>query len=185
MVIILLLLFNILFYISNCCHCTERPKPTVTIKPAQHVFRGETVTLRCDIYAEGVPSWRYRWYKEGSVTVFSELQEHTFSSVTESDAGKYFCNGSETEGSRWSHTSDKVTLTVSGVFDSHSYSQTHIYIMLLMSDFSISDPRAVLSVSPQKWLTEGDPVTLICEVHGFSTGWTFSWFTLTESPGTL
>ncbi len=60
-----------------------------------------------------------------------------------------------------------------------------VFSMLLMSDFSVSDPRAVLSVSPQKWLTEGDPVTLICEVHGFSTGWTFSWFTLTESPGTL
>uniref|UniRef100_A0A8C1T8S5 Ig-like domain-containing protein n=1 Tax=Cyprinus carpio TaxID=7962 RepID=A0A8C1T8S5_CYPCA len=55
--------------------------------------------------------------------------------------------------------------------------------MLLMTDFSISDPRAVLSVSPQNWLTEGDPVTLICEVHSFSTGWTFSWFTLTVSPG--
>ncbi len=97
-------------------HCTERPKPTVTIKPAQHVFRGENVTLRCDIYDEGVTSWRYRWYKEGLSTVFSELQEHTFSSVTESDAGKYSCYGSDTEGSRWSHTSDKVTLTVSGEF---------------------------------------------------------------------
>ncbi|XP_026070399.1 Fc receptor-like protein 5 [Carassius auratus] len=41
--------------------------------------------------------------------------------------------------------------------------------------------RAVLSVSPQKWLTEGDPVTLICEVNSFSTDWTFSWFTLTAS----
>uniref|UniRef100_A0A672JZL2 Ig-like domain-containing protein n=1 Tax=Sinocyclocheilus grahami TaxID=75366 RepID=A0A672JZL2_SINGR len=50
-----------------------------------------------------------------------------------------------------------------------------------MSDFSISVPRAVLSVSPQKWLTEGDPVTLICEVYGSSTGWTFSWYTLTAS----
>uniref|UniRef100_A0A8C2JI55 Ig-like domain-containing protein n=1 Tax=Cyprinus carpio TaxID=7962 RepID=A0A8C2JI55_CYPCA len=51
-----------------------------------------------------------------------------------------------------------------------------------MSDVSISDkPRAVLSVSPQKWLTEGDPVTLICEVKGSSTGWTFSWYTLTVS----
>uniref|UniRef100_A0A671L7F8 Ig-like domain-containing protein n=1 Tax=Sinocyclocheilus anshuiensis TaxID=1608454 RepID=A0A671L7F8_9TELE len=45
-----------------------------------------------------------------------------------------------------------------------------------MSDFSISDtPQAVLSVSPQKWLTEGDPVTLICEVYGSSTGWTFNY----------
>ncbi len=93
----------------------------MTIKPAQHVFRGDTVTLRCDIYAEGVTSWSYRWYKEGSVTVFSELQEHTFSSVTESVAGKYSCYGSETEGSRWSQTSDAVTLTVSGELIITSY----------------------------------------------------------------
>ncbi|KAF4097949.1 hypothetical protein G5714_021957 [Onychostoma macrolepis] len=137
---------------------TETPKPTVTIKPDQHVFRGETVTLRCDIYAEGVSSWQYSWYKDSSGNVFSELQEHTFSSVTESDAGKYFCYGAEREGSRTSRSSDEVTLTVSA-----------------------SDPRAVLSVSPQTWLTEGDPVTLICEVNGSSTGWTFSWFTDTGS----
>uniref|UniRef100_A0A673KB36 Ig-like domain-containing protein n=1 Tax=Sinocyclocheilus rhinocerous TaxID=307959 RepID=A0A673KB36_9TELE len=46
---------------------------------------------------------------------------------------------------------------------------------------TVSVPRAVLSVSPQTWLTEGDPVTLICEVNGSSTGWTFSWFTETVS----
>ncbi|XP_043114504.1 Fc receptor-like protein 3 [Puntigrus tetrazona] len=136
----------------------ERPKPRVNIKPDQHVFRGETVTLRCDIYDKGVTSWRYSWYKDNSRRVFSDGQEHTFSSVTESDSGEYSCEGSEIRGSRRSHTSDKVTLKV-------------------------SDPKSVLSVSPQKWLTEGDPVTLICEVHNFSTGWTFSWFTLTESPG--
>uniref|UniRef100_A0A672KQ67 Si:ch211-8c17.2 n=1 Tax=Sinocyclocheilus grahami TaxID=75366 RepID=A0A672KQ67_SINGR len=51
-----------------------------------------------------------------------------------------------------------------------------------MSDFSISDKaQAVLSVSPQTWVTEGDPVTLICEVYSSSTGWTFSWFTETVS----
>ncbi|XP_048057820.1 Fc receptor-like protein 5 isoform X2 [Megalobrama amblycephala] len=91
----------------------ERPKPKVIIKPDQHVFSGETVTLRCDIDAEGVTSWRFNWYKEGSTSVFSEQQEHTFSSVTESDAGKYSCNGSETQGSHRSHISDEVTLTVS------------------------------------------------------------------------
>ncbi|XP_067221420.1 immunoglobulin superfamily member 1-like [Chanodichthys erythropterus] len=133
----------------------ERPKPKVSIKPDHHVFTGDSVTLRCDIDAEGVTSWRYNWYKGGSFRVFSDLQEHTFRSVSESDAGKYSCDGSERGGSRWSHRSDEVTLTV-------------------------SDPRAVLSVSPQKWLTEGDPVTLICEVNGSSTGWTFSWFTQTK-----
>ncbi|XP_052433074.1 Fc receptor-like protein 2 [Carassius gibelio] len=136
----------------------EKPKPTVKIKPAQPVFRGETVTLRCDIYGGGVNSWRYYWYKEGLYSVFSVQQEHTFRSVTESDAGKYSCNGYM--ASHGTHRSDKVTLTV-------------------------SDPVAVLSVSPQKWLTEGDPVTLICQVHSFSTGWIFSWFTLNVSAGQL
>ncbi|XP_052407552.1 Fc receptor-like protein 5 isoform X6 [Carassius gibelio] len=160
---------------------TERPKAKVSITPDQHVFRGETVTLRCDIDGEGVTSWKYSWYKDGSDSVFSELQEHTFSSVTKSDTGKYSCYGAERGGSRTSHISDEVTLTVSGEFD-HLFINTHKFNMLLMSDFCISDkPRAVLSVSPQKWLTEGDPVTLICEVKDSSTGWTFSWFTVTLS----
>uniref|UniRef100_A0A3B4BKX9 Ig-like domain-containing protein n=1 Tax=Pygocentrus nattereri TaxID=42514 RepID=A0A3B4BKX9_PYGNA len=34
--------------------------------------------------------------------------------------------------------------------------------------------QAVLSVSPQSWLTEGESVTLSCEVTGSSTGWTFN-----------
>nr|QRN78651.1 leukocyte immune-type receptor LITR4.1 [Carassius auratus] len=91
----------------------ERPKAKVSIKPDQHVFREERVTLRCDIDGEGVTSWKYSWYKDGSDSVFSELQEHTFSSVTESDAGKYSCYGAERGGSRTSNISDEVTLTVS------------------------------------------------------------------------
>ncbi|XP_026074471.1 Fc receptor-like protein 5 [Carassius auratus] len=143
--------------ISNIHSGQERPKVKVTIKPAQHVFRGEIVTLRCDIDGDGITSWQYSWYKDDSNSVFSELQEHTFSPVTESDAGKYSCYGAERGGSRTSNISDEVTLTVSDRL------------------------QAVLSVSPQKWLTERDSVTLICEVYGSSTDWTFSWFTLTTS----
>ncbi|XP_016386866.1 Fc receptor-like protein 5, partial [Sinocyclocheilus rhinocerous] len=152
--LVLLLISNI-----HSGHNKEKPKPKVSIKPDQHVFRGETVTLRCDIDGEGVTSWQYSWYKDSSNSVFSELQEHTFSPVTESDAGKYFCYGAERGGSRTSNISDAVTLKVSDTV------------------------QAVLSVSPQKWLTEGDPVTLICEVNSSSTGWTFSWYTLTFSSG--
>ncbi|XP_073693736.1 leukocyte immunoglobulin-like receptor subfamily A member 2 [Garra rufa] len=134
-----------------------KPKSKVTIKPDQHVFRGETVTLRCDMDdSEGVTSWQYSWYKESSASVFSKLQEHTFSFVTESDAGKYSCYGVERGGSLRSHRSNKVTLRVS------------------------DRAQAVLSVSPQKWLTEGDSVTLICKVYGSSTGWTFSWYTVSS-----
>ncbi|XP_073669830.1 uncharacterized protein [Paramisgurnus dabryanus] len=51
--------------------------------------------------------------------------------------------------------------------------------MLFMRDLSLSDiPQTVLSVSPQQWLTEGDSVTLMCEVRSSSTGWKFSWFTV-------
>uniref|UniRef100_A0A673IGA4 Ig-like domain-containing protein n=1 Tax=Sinocyclocheilus rhinocerous TaxID=307959 RepID=A0A673IGA4_9TELE len=128
----------------------KTPKPKVTIKPDEHVFRGETVTLRCDIYSEGVTSWEYIWNKDGSFYRVSELQELPFSPVTEFDAAKYCCYRAERGGSRSSRCSDEVTLTVSG--------------------------EAVLSVSPQKWLTEGDSVTLICQVNGSSTGWTFNMF---------
>ncbi|XP_043114505.1 Fc receptor-like protein 5 isoform X1 [Puntigrus tetrazona] len=223
----------------------ERLKPRVIIKPDQHVFRGETVTLRCDIYDEGVTSWRYFWYKEGLGRVFSDGQELTISSVTESDSGEYSCD--RFNGSKPSPRSDEVTLTVSGlpkltltadpqspVFPGDSVTlrcegiqsqngweflwrkdsnpestedQTKTIKPEKVSDggkyscrarrrgrryytvyskpvtVTVYDPKSVLSVSPQKWLTEGDPVTLICEVHNFSTGWTFSWFTLTESPG--
>ncbi|KTF91746.1 hypothetical protein cypCar_00043088, partial [Cyprinus carpio] len=148
-----------LLLISNIYsrHTEERPKANVTITPDQHVFRGETVTLRCDIDGEGVTSWQYSWYKDGSDSAFSELQEHIFLYVTESDVGNYSCYGAERGGSRTSNISDAVTLTVS------------------------DKAKAVLSGSPQKWLTEGDPVTLICEVKGSSTGWTFSWYTVTVS----
>ncbi|KTF72260.1 hypothetical protein cypCar_00042777, partial [Cyprinus carpio] len=78
--------FEMLISNIHSGHTEERPKAKVTIKPDQHVLRGETVTLRCDTYSEGVPGWQYSWYKEGSVSVFSELQEHIFSPVAESDA---------------------------------------------------------------------------------------------------
>ncbi|XP_016382686.1 uncharacterized protein LOC107719714 [Sinocyclocheilus rhinocerous] len=119
----------VLLLISNIYsgHTEETPKPKVTIKPAQHVFRGETVTLRCDINAEGVTSWQYSWYKEDSTGVFSELQEHTFSPVTESDAGKYFCYGAKTDRSRRSHISDEVTLTVSDKAQCRHRAETHDY----------------------------------------------------------
>uniref|UniRef100_A0A8C1W121 Ig-like domain-containing protein n=1 Tax=Cyprinus carpio TaxID=7962 RepID=A0A8C1W121_CYPCA len=140
-----------IFFILNCCHCTEKAKPTMNIKPAQHVFRQETVTLRCDIYGEGVTSWQYYWYKEGSFRFVTKLQDHLFWSVTESDAGKYSCKVSEKEGSRWSQMSDEVTLTVSGF------------------------PKLTLIVKPESSVFTGDSVTLRCEGIQSQYGWEFLW----------
>uniref|UniRef100_A0A673MW16 Ig-like domain-containing protein n=1 Tax=Sinocyclocheilus rhinocerous TaxID=307959 RepID=A0A673MW16_9TELE len=136
-------------FIVNCCRCTEKPKAKVSIKPDQHVFRGETVTLRCDIDGEGVTGWRYSWYKDGSNSVSSELQEHTFSPVTESDAGKYSCYGAERGGSRTSNISDAVTLTVS----------------------------AKVTIKPDQHVFRGETVTLRCDIDGEGvTSWQYSWY---------
>uniref|UniRef100_A0A8C2C3A9 Ig-like domain-containing protein n=1 Tax=Cyprinus carpio TaxID=7962 RepID=A0A8C2C3A9_CYPCA len=107
--------------------CSELTQSELSIKPDQHVFRGETVTLRCDIDGEGVTSWQYSWYKDGSFYTYSELQEHTFSPVTESDAGKYSCYGAKRGGSCSSYMSDEVTLTVSGEFE-HLFIHTHTHL---------------------------------------------------------
>ncbi|XP_073669839.1 Fc receptor-like protein 2 [Paramisgurnus dabryanus] len=138
----------------------ERPTAQVSVWPDDLVYRGETVNLRCVINGGGVSSWQYSWYKD-SIIQQNKLQYYTIRSVSESDAGKYTCRGTETRGSRYSHISNEATLTVS------------------------DKPQTVLSVSPQQWLTEGDSVTLMCEVINSSTGWTFSWFTVQNFDSTV
>ncbi|XP_066500462.1 leukocyte immunoglobulin-like receptor subfamily A member 3 [Hoplias malabaricus] len=133
---------------------TERPTAVVSsIKPDVHVFKGESVTLRCDIEAGGDTEWNYIWFKDNNeLKQFSRSQEITVRSVTESNSGKYTCRGERKSDSQKSEISDAVTLTVSG------------------------EAQAVLNVSPQRWLTERDSVTLSCEVNISSKGWTFSWY---------
>ncbi|XP_036435613.1 Fc receptor-like protein 3, partial [Colossoma macropomum] len=131
---------------------TDSTKAVVSIKPDKQVFKGEAVTLRCDVQAGGDTEWTYSWYKDDRLSSNRRTQEFTISSVTESNGGKYTCRGERKHDSQSSEISDAVTLTVSDV------------------------AQAVLSVSPQSWLTEGDSVTLSCEVTGSSTGWTFSWY---------
>ncbi|XP_050957527.1 Fc receptor-like protein 5, partial [Labeo rohita] len=135
---------------------TVSPKAVVTVRPDERVFRGETVTLRCDIKWGGDTEWTYRWEIEGtnyqhknSVSRIS-TQEWNISSVDHIHSGKYTCTGQK--NTQCSQRSDAVTLNVS------------------------AEAQAAVRVSPQPWLTEGDSVTLICEVTGSSTGWTFSWF---------
>ncbi|XP_073764061.1 Fc receptor-like protein 5 isoform X2 [Danio rerio] len=145
---------------------TESPKAVVTVRPDKHVFRGETVTLRCEIKWRGNTEWTYRWqieqtdhynkyynqYNQHKNTVSrSSAQELKISRVEVFHRGKYSCTGQM--DTQISQRSDAVALTV-------------------FSD----EAQAAVRVSPQPWLTEGHSVTLICEVPGSSTGWTFSWF---------
>ncbi|XP_062849703.1 hemicentin-1-like [Trichomycterus rosablanca] len=130
---------------------SERPKPTVTINPDNHVFVGEIVTLTCNIEnGGGVQYWRYSWNKEGSAQTVSNGQQYRISDVTENHAGKYTCTGTETVGSRSSHPSDAVLLTVS------------------------AKPKPTVRLEPQNFIYTGDTVTLTCDL--WSTGWTFTWY---------
>ncbi|XP_067308137.1 B-cell receptor CD22-like [Pseudorasbora parva] len=92
----------------------ERPKAVLRVHPDGRVFRGQTVTLTCDIQETDVTRWTYTWNKDNSEIHDSQSQEYRISSVNESHTGHYSCRGRETGGSRHTHTSDEVTLTLSG-----------------------------------------------------------------------
>ncbi|XP_062849706.1 Fc receptor-like protein 5 [Trichomycterus rosablanca] len=133
---------------------SERPKPTVIINPDNHVFRGEIVTLTCNIEnGGGVQNWRYSWNKEGSDQTVSNDQQYRISDVTENHAGKYTCTGTETGGSRSSHPSDAVLLTVS------------------------ERPKPTVTINPDNHVVIGETVTLTCNIEngGGVQNWRYSW----------
>ncbi len=94
------------------CINTERPKPVVKVTPDQRVFRGETVTLTCDIQktAEHI-QWTYSWFKDGSV--IRDVTERVYSITSVSERAEYSCRGERSDSQR-SDISAAVTLTVSG-----------------------------------------------------------------------
>ncbi|XP_053089298.1 leukocyte immunoglobulin-like receptor subfamily B member 2 isoform X2 [Pangasianodon hypophthalmus] len=130
-----------------------KPKPTVRVNPQSSVYTGDTITLSCELQQS--TGWEFLWYKNyQQLQLLKSEQAHT--QVTADNAGEtvYQCRA------RWrnynyyyTELSDPVKITVR------------------------ERPRAALSVSPQSWLTEGDSVTLSCEVTDSSTDWTFSWYT--------
>ncbi|XP_073669849.1 Fc receptor-like protein 5 [Paramisgurnus dabryanus] len=143
--------------ISNAVTLTVSESPVVSVNPDTQLFRGETVTLRCDIQDTGDTEWTYSWTVEKTnnrnIITQCNTQECKINNIQQTDSGKYTCRGKIRE--QKTEMSDAVTLTVSS-----------------------DKPQTVLSVSPDQWLTEGDSVTLMCEVINSSTGWTFSWFTV-------
>ncbi len=97
------------------CINTERPKPVVKVTPDQRVFRGETVTLTCDIQGAGHIQWTYSWFiKDGNTQYpfITTTAEYRFTASV-SDSGEYSCRGERSDSQR-SDISTAVTLTVSG-----------------------------------------------------------------------
>uniref|UniRef100_A0A673IJX7 Ig-like domain-containing protein n=1 Tax=Sinocyclocheilus rhinocerous TaxID=307959 RepID=A0A673IJX7_9TELE len=130
---------------------SARPKPVVKVRPDQRVFRGETVTLTCDIQRGGNFQWTYSWFKDGSVIRRVTERVYTITSLSD-NSGEYSCRGERSDSQR-SHISAAVTLTVSG------------------------EPKPVVKVSPDQRVFRGETVTLTCDIQrGGNFQWTYSWF---------
>ncbi|XP_045556419.1 immunoglobulin superfamily member 1 isoform X5 [Salmo salar] len=130
---------------------TERPVAVLILQPNwTQIFRGETVTMRCDIQGGGDTDWDYRWYNNSQLfSPFNTKPEYRISPVYRSNSDSYTCEG--VKGNKFSKTSEAVKLTVS------------------------DQPQPVLSISPQ-WLNPGASVMLSCGVKELSTDWRFSWY---------
>ncbi len=90
--------------------CINTVRPVVKVTPDQRVFRGETVTLTCDIQGAGHIQWRYSWFKDGNTQypVYTTAAEYSFRADYVSYSGEYSCQRGN------SYISAAVTLTVSG-----------------------------------------------------------------------
>ncbi|XP_059396154.1 neural cell adhesion molecule 1-B-like [Carassius carassius] len=126
-------------------------KAVLKVTPDEHVFRGETVTLTCDIQGAGDTQWIYRWFKDGKpLNLFTTTAaEYSFTGEVYHSA-EYSCRGERSDSERSSDISAAVTLTVS------------------------DKPKPTLTVKPQSSVFTGDTVTLSCDV-GQLTGWTIHW----------
>uniref|UniRef100_A0A8C1P064 Ig-like domain-containing protein n=1 Tax=Cyprinus carpio TaxID=7962 RepID=A0A8C1P064_CYPCA len=141
---------------THMCINTERPKPVVKVSPDERVFRGERVTLTCDIQRAGDIQWTYSWFKDGytfyphtttTTTTTTTTAKISFS-ADKSDRAEYSCRGERSDSQR-SDTSAAVTLTVSG--------------------------ESTLTVTPDSPVFTGETVTLKCVIETYSD-WRYEWY---------
>ncbi|KAF7706911.1 hypothetical protein HF521_020165, partial [Silurus meridionalis] len=137
-------------------HAQAKPKSTVRVNPQSSIYTGDTITLSCEL--QETTAWEFLYYNQW----FQLLNRKPANSlkVTVNNAGEteYRCRAcTRNYNNNYNYTefSEPVKITVKG-----------------------GRPHPVLRVSPQNWLTEGDSVTLSCEVTDSSTDWTFSWYTV-------
>ncbi|KAF7706754.1 sialoadhesin-like isoform X2 [Silurus meridionalis] len=131
-------------------HAKGTQKAVLSIQPDKQVYKGENVTLKCDIHEGGDTEWRYNWMKDNQIYKNSTTPEIHINSVNNSSTGNYTCRGDKND-SQPLEFSDAVTLNVS------------------------EKPEPILSVSSKNWLTEGDSVTVSCKVKDSFSDWTYSW----------
>ncbi|RVE60273.1 hypothetical protein OJAV_G00179100 [Oryzias javanicus] len=112
------------------------------------MFRGETITLTCEVQGgEGV-QWEYEWRTSQSQTFRTNRKDWTF---TASISGDYSCKSRSTD-------------------DSYSATEWSEAVRLSVSAHK---PKAELKISKSP---AGGRVNLNCSVKPSSSGWSFFWF---------
>ncbi|XP_027893504.1 basement membrane-specific heparan sulfate proteoglycan core protein-like isoform X1 [Xiphophorus couchianus] len=124
-------------------------KPTVILQPNRTVvYRGEKVTLRCEIWGAGGTQWTYEW-KTNNGNAEKRSKEYRINRVSYTNSGEYSCMARG--GHQLTEWSDAVTLTVRP-----------------------DKPRATLTAD-RTIIPAGGSITLICSVDE-SDDWKFDWF---------
>ncbi|KAL0149196.1 hypothetical protein M9458_055430, partial [Cirrhinus mrigala] len=97
---------------------SDLPTSTVTVKPDNPVFTGETVNLKCVIKSDH-SDWRYEWYKGNTHNrVMLQTSDHvnrdtlTIKGATKSNQDHYWCKGQRDGRPSSSTFSSEVYLTV-------------------------------------------------------------------------
>ncbi|XP_054916164.1 titin-like [Poeciliopsis prolifica] len=126
-------------------------KPTVILQPSGSVvYRGEKVTLRCEIKEGGRTQWTYEW-RTNNRNIQIRSSEYSINKVSEYHSGVYSCMATgDHQQTEWS---DGVTLTVKP-----------------------NHPKASLTAS-NNIIPAGGSVTLTCLID-IGVGWKFDWFKL-------
>ncbi|XP_036072817.1 uncharacterized protein LOC112156283 [Oryzias melastigma] len=123
----------------------------VTQKPSwSQMFRGETITLTCEVQGgEGV-QWEYEWSKHW--TKVRETNETIWRFIaSESDTGEYRCKGRPREDS----------------YSATKWSEAHL--------LSVTRKPKV-QLKGLKVIPVGGRVNLTCSVNSSSPGWIYEWF---------
>uniref|UniRef100_A0A3P9N1T8 Ig-like domain-containing protein n=1 Tax=Poecilia reticulata TaxID=8081 RepID=A0A3P9N1T8_POERE len=149
------------------------------------VYRGETVTLRCEIQDDGGTQWTYEW--RPAYRNVPKSSEYRINNVSESDRGNYGCKArSDHQITGWSSA---FTLTVNGksIFQFLIFSLTHSKVEpqkivkfqkfhICITYYVMSRPTVTLQPN---WsvVFRGETVTLRCEIQddGGRTQWNYEW----------
>nr|XP_024655377.1 Fc receptor-like protein 5 [Maylandia zebra] len=127
------------------------PKPTVTLQPSlTQIYRGTTVTVRCEIQGGEGAQWTYEW-RGGQKNIRGTSSVYTINSVNESDGGGYSCRA--TRSSSWTEWSNSTPLRV------------------------IIPTKPTVTLQPS-WtqIYSGETVTVRCEIQGGEGAqWTYEW----------